>query len=520
VNPQTSVITPVPGDPEEARRISALFATVEGRAQEIASRLRSIEAGVGPKMWAGRAADGFSALLAETGPDLVTLATSYGRASQALATYATELAAAQDIARAAQAEASTATEARDRATTDQATARSDADQHAAAAADARTRLDDVGAQDAEQRRTDALGRENAAQAAIDQAEQALRAAQQKADEATRQRAAAAARCVRELEDASRAGIEPRDLAQPATAAGPLQAVTAGANPTGLRNVGTGTVVNQAAADGTGAGKGTAIAGALAGTVLAGPVLAGATLAGAARRVLGPGLIPPPQAGPVPTVPGDGKPLRRNEMDRIRREYQVSDDPDGMRKWEPAGFTGWLAETFGGDPPPVEVTASEARLLDNLGPFGLQALVSARDDARAEANKRFPSQAPPPEGNDDHNDAFRHAYWNALMARNIGEDFAHDYGYAHERVPRNTPNREAMDLYNNTVGQRIAANNPFASEEELADLVESAIRNGEMVVLDREGNLAPSNQVRPDQTGHEPDDAPGLPGNDPDWRTES
>jgi hypothetical protein len=107
-----------------------------------------------------------------------------------------------------------------------------------------------------------------------------------------------------------------------------------------------------------------------------------------------------------------------------------------------------------------------------------------------------------------------------MARNIGEDFAHDYGYAHERDPLNPPNREAMDLYNNTVGQRIAANNPFASEEELADLVESAIRNGEMVVLDREGNLAPSNQVQPDETGHEPDDVPGLPGNDPEWRTES
>jgi uncharacterized protein YukE len=518
MNPQTSVITPVPGDPEEARRISALFATVEGRAQEIASRLRSIESGVGPQMWAGQAADGFTALLAETGPDLVTLATSYGRASQALATYATELAAAQDTARAAQDEASTATEARDRASTDQAAARSDADQHAAAAADARTRLDEVGAQDAERRRDDAVGRENAARAIVDQAEQARRAAQQKADEAAAQRDAAAARCIRELEDASRAGIETRNLAQPATAAGPLQAVTAGANPTGLRIVGTGTVVDKAAADRIGAGP--VLAGALAGAALAGRVLAGATLAGAARGVLGPGLIPPPPAGPAPTVPGDGKPLRRDEMDRIRREYQVSDDPDGRREWEPGGFTGWLAETFGGDPDPVRVTASEARLLDDLGPFGLQALVSARDDARAEANNRFPSQAPPPEGNDDHNDAFRHAYWNALMTRNIGEDFAHDYGYAHERVPLNPPNREAMDLYNNTVGQRIAADNPFASEEELADLVESAIRNGEMVVLDREGNLVPSNQVQPDQTGHEPDDAPALPGNDPEWRTES
>jgi hypothetical protein len=224
--------------------------------------------------------------------------------------------------------------------------------------------------------------------------------------------------------------------------------------------------------------------------------------------------------PIPTVPGDGQPLRLDEMDRIRREYQVSDDPDGMRDWEPSGFTGWLADTFGDDFEPVHVTASEARLLDELGPFDLKALNSSHDDAFAEADRRFPSQAPDPRRNDDHNDAFRHAYWNALMTRNIGEDFAHDYGYAHERVRGNTPNREAMDLYNNTVGQRIAAYNPFASEEELADLVESAVRNGEMVVLYAEGNLVPSNQVQPDQTGHEPANAPGLPGKDPEWRTES
>jgi trimeric autotransporter adhesin len=225
MNPQTSVITPVPGDPEEVRRISALYATVEGRAQEIASRLRSIESGVGPQMWTGQAANSFTALLAETGPDLTTLAASYGAASQALATYATELAAAQDTARAAQAEATTATEARDRATTDQAAARSDADRHAAEAADAQTRLDAVGAQAAEQRRNDAVGRENAARGAVDQADQALRAAQQKADEATSQRDAAAARCIRALEDASSAGIETRTLAQPATAAGPPQVMT-------------------------------------------------------------------------------------------------------------------------------------------------------------------------------------------------------------------------------------------------------------------------------------------------------
>ncbi|OLT01002.1 hypothetical protein BJF90_06815 [Pseudonocardia sp. CNS-004] len=175
------------------------------RAQEIQSRLQAIENGVGPQMWRGRAADGFAALLAETGPDLTRLATSYGLASQALATYATELAAAQDAARAAGAAASTATEDRDRAGTDRDTAESDARQHSAAAADAQLRLDPVGAQDAELRRSDALQRVNTARAAADQAERSLAAAQRNADEAAARRDAAAARCIRELDEASTAG---------------------------------------------------------------------------------------------------------------------------------------------------------------------------------------------------------------------------------------------------------------------------------------------------------------------------
>ena len=229
MNPKTLAADPIPGDPEQVQRISAQFATVEARAEEILSRLRSVETGIGPQMWRGDAANSFTALLAATGPDLTTLATSYGIASQALATYATELATAQDTARAAQAEAATATEARDRATADRDTARSEADRHAAAAADAQARMDLVAAQAAEQRHADALGRENAAGAAMDQAQQSLQAAERKGDDAMSQRDAAAARCVRELDDASRTAIENRNLTHaPAAPNGPPPAAPAGA----------------------------------------------------------------------------------------------------------------------------------------------------------------------------------------------------------------------------------------------------------------------------------------------------
>jgi hypothetical protein len=67
MNPQTT--SPIPGDPKQVRRISAQYATVATRAEQILSRLRAIETGIGPQIWRGEAANGFTALLAATGPD-------------------------------------------------------------------------------------------------------------------------------------------------------------------------------------------------------------------------------------------------------------------------------------------------------------------------------------------------------------------------------------------------------------------------------------------------------------------
>lgn len=58
----------------------------------------------------------------------------------------------------------------------------------------------------------------------------------------------------------------------------------------------------------------------------------------------------------------------------------------------------------------------------------------------------------------------------------------------------------MDLYNNSVGRRIAIEYPHASDAELADLVQQAIKNGDMVVIDKLGNVAWSDQVAYGQHG--------------------
>ncbi|MDP2160604.1 MAG: hypothetical protein Q8K02_08995, partial [Flavobacterium sp.] len=59
------------------------------------------------------------------------------------------------------------------------------------------------------------------------------------------------------------------------------------------------------------------------------------------------------------------------------------------------------------------------------------------------------------GTDDVSDAFRHAYWNAIMTRDIGYDFAKEIADNHE-LNRDNPGEKArqMDLWNNKVGRDI------------------------------------------------------------------
>lgn len=57
------------------------------------------------------------------------------------------------------------------------------------------------------------------------------------------------------------------------------------------------------------------------------------------------------------------------------------------------------------------------------------------------------------GRNDISDAFRHAYWNAIMARDIGDSFAADIANNHELNERNKEENQ-MDLWNNHVGREI------------------------------------------------------------------
>ncbi|MYS87890.1 DUF6973 domain-containing protein [Embleya scabrispora] len=166
---------------------------------------------------------------------------------------------------------------------------------------------------------------------------------------------------------------------------------------------------------------------------------------------------------------------------ILTDFQAMDDPHGTTKW-PGGIIGF----FTGQ---QQVTRTEAELLDRLGWLAQKDFSDIKDEAFAEAQKRFTSD----DKNDDHQDAFRHTYWNALLTQRFGADWTAKYTTAHEGLPGNPGHREAMDLYNNDLGRRIAQEHPNASPGELADYVDRAVREGQAVVVDRNHELVYSDQ---------------------------
>ncbi|GLS46833.1 hypothetical protein GCM10007884_48300 [Methylobacterium brachythecii] len=237
---------------------------------------------------------------------------------------------------------------------------------------------------------------------------------------------------------------------------------------------------------------------------------------------GPGTTIVPGTPGAPAIPNAAPQPSRPDLGQVLRDYQVGDD----------AMTSWKPEFLGIGVPGIdarEVTKTEAAMLDHLSVPQLLDMKDIQEAAFSKADERFP---PPTEhraafpagaqgdqmfrqwaGNDGHNDAFRHAYWNARMTKQFGENFASAFTTAHEGAPGNPADREAMDLYNNGVGRRIAREHPDASDDELADLVQQAIGRGDMVVIDRSGNLAWSDQARYGEHGTA-DDAPAVGGHIP------
>lgn len=210
-----------------------------------------------------------------------------------------------------------------------------------------------------------------------------------------------------------------------------------------------------------------------------------------------GRLPEKLQSPV----GNWFTLTRSErvpLGDIINQYQVEDDE--MKKWRP-----WWAPAGS-----EEMTKKEADLLADLGMLEMIDFVDIRSNSFDTADDYYP---PDEQGgrNFNHNDAFRHTYWSAQLAARYGPEWALAFTQAHEGLPGNPAAVEAQDLHNNELGIRIAMQNPGASPEELAKLVDEAVKNGDAVVIDKNGNLAYSDDVPIGERGLPRDEQkPGKP----------
>jgi hypothetical protein len=78
-----------------------------------------------------------------------------------------------------------------------------------------------------------------------------------------------------------------------------------------------------------------------------------------------------------------------------------------------------------------------------------AIQGARDAAYEETKRRFGRN-----GHNDKSDAFRHCFWSALLARELGFQDALKFTTAHEAFPTNPRGEKEMDLHNNRIGLNI------------------------------------------------------------------
>lgn len=179
---------------------------------------------------------------------------------------------------------------------------------------------------------------------------------------------------------------------------------------------------------------------------------------------------------------------------IMLSYQVGDDP---RQKEPF-HANWIEDRI----PQLNGyrVGTEQDLFTALSTEERAEFMLISNKAWEECRKRFPNQGEL----DGHGDAFRHAFWNAMLTRRFGPEWAAKYTTAHEMNADTKPYTqtfESMDLYNNEVGRNVAQETSGQSLDQVADAIERAVRQGRTVVVDAQGNLQYSDQVAGDQTIH-------------------
>jgi len=100
---------------------------------------------------------------------------------------------------------------------------------------------------------------------------------------------------------------------------------------------------------------------------------------------------------------------------------------------------------------------------------------SKEIAFSETRKRFGMN-----GRNDKSDAFRHCFWSAILARDLGYQNALQFTNAHESDPRNPPKEKVMDLHNNSVGLSIGRTG--GNNNQLSGRCMSALLTGKLKVI--------------------------------------
>ena len=195
-----------------------------------------------------------------------------------------------------------------------------------------------------------------------------------------------------------------------------------------------------------------------------------------------------------------------DLDDVLTDYQVREED--MAEFKPLVFFG----------PSRMVTETEKDALGQLSLLELNEMSNIADESFAAADRAYPMPDDWRPGetererrsswqNYGHNDAFRHTYWNARMADEFGQDWTENFATAHEGVAGNDAAREAQDLYNNEQGRNITRdlteNGDGATDDAIYDRVQEAIDNGDLIVVDQNGDIQWSDDVGVGEHGVNP-----------------
>ncbi|GAB4498807.1 MAG: hypothetical protein OHK0052_12750 [Anaerolineales bacterium] len=165
---------------------------------------------------------------------------------------------------------------------------------------------------------------------------------------------------------------------------------------------------------------------------------------------------------------DEKQQRENKANEITREEAPANEQEKELDAPEANYY-LMGRSF---------NEEEEKLIKN-NPIEMLKLIDTPNKAVAETQSRFNGD----KMEDDKADAFRHAYWNALMTKYSSKDFAEQVGTAHEFASTKSL-AKTMDLHNNEIGREIGEIYKDRSDDEIADAIQHQLDKGNLWYIDQ------------------------------------